>query len=144
MPLTCRGSGADAPWQVRNKYKGWLPCSGLPLCETCLSSAAHCKKSGSPFSGIFQNKKAADDGGLVCVERLCRKTRLLPFAENLDFRNRLFTCPPVQVPDNHVLYRHSILLTHHLPFSSARFPLLMFLFFRLIFFPAQEHKNWQS
>ena len=92
-PLTCRGSKGQSPLASLGTAQRLAPVhSGLPLCETCLSSAATIRTSIMfPSAAIYQNKKRLMTVVLWCVERLWRKTRLLFFAEKLDFQNRLFT-----------------------------------------------------
>ena len=135
--MTCRGSKGQSPLASLGTAPRLAPVhSGLPLCETCLSSAAHCKNriAMSPC-GIFQNKKRLMTVVLWCVGRLRRKAGILPFVEFSIFPEQAFHTPlRCEVSDNHVPYPALHSFSPWLPLSLPDFFLFLFFSFRFTFF----------
>ena len=79
--LTCQGSKGQRSLASLGTAQRLAPVhSGLPLCETCLSSAAHILhiKIPSVFSSLTKIKQAVDDSGFVVQESIIRKWKSSP------------------------------------------------------------------
>ena len=77
--MTCRGSKGQMPMASLGTAQRLAPVhSGLPLCETCLSSAATAKTSSMILPAASSRIKAADDGGFVVWGKTVEEIRITP------------------------------------------------------------------
>ena len=104
--LTCRGSKGRSPLASLGTAQRLAPVhSGLPLCETCLSSPHHWIDTHQAiFSALRYQIKMEMTVVLWCRDRLWKKEKSSPSIDFLFLKQAVHASLRCEVSDNHVPY----------------------------------------
>ena len=105
-PLTCRGSKGQSPLASLGTAQRLAPVhSGLPLCETCLSSPHHWTDTYQAiFSTLRYQIKMEMTVVLWCRNWLWKKKKNSPSIDFLFLKQAVHASLRYEVSDNHVPY----------------------------------------